>query len=787
MKKRNLLVLLIILFMIQIVVGNYITATSDYISSWQGDNSLMDENRTSNNNLTSVSAYYTSGKYGDAFVFNGINQSLNATNSISSKASGTAMAWIRPNGNYSAQQTIMGGMNAVGDDHSARYMIFATDVVYICADYSWGIEIGNGVSYQYVCSDQVFNAANFSTNTTWTHLAFTYNGSNINLYQNGTLVKSVAQTVTAVGSAQPFAIGRNGGYSGQASDYHFNGSIDDVRIYERALNVSEINWAMSREYIPPVPVSVTDSGGNFWINHTWQAGSGNFTDSYNVSVNGVWVNGSANTYNNSTLSAHAWSNISVFAYNSTSYGFLNQTQMNATTQVQNNAVTISNVSDTYTTTNGALFQIYPIATDIDNDTITWINNTDGKGTFNTTNVSMINFTWVAEIGVWNWNITASDGYGSTTTKQFSVSVDSQTPGAPIDISATKGNFWTNTTWIQSTSTDSFNVSVNGTWANGTTANFTNVTLNPHGWSNVTVAGYNTTGSILGNSSSLNTMLSNNLPVISGQSVSSSSITLGSSTTFTVSISDADSDSLTNTVGITATSIGGSQINYSLVAGSGTNYSYVFTPATTGTYTFTNIYAWDTSENASSVGVLTVVVNAASTGSVVSGGGGGSGVVYITPVPTSTKLNISIANLTTGRNISDIDYISKCLSSEFFLTDECSRGGIVEIQKSSNWYTLIGAWFGSIIAIYFLAIIMNRHGNNFLLDPVMYSIVTIIFVLFMNLVGFNFIFIGNVLLNSQLSSATFIGMVFTGFFSTTVLDGFVAKKDKVYLTSKRIRL
>src|SRR5665648_1287342 len=44
-------------------------------------------------------------------------------------------------------------------------------------------------------------------------------------------------------------------------------------------------------YIPPVPTINTVVTGNFWVNTTWNAGSGNRTDSYNVSVNGIWTYG----------------------------------------------------------------------------------------------------------------------------------------------------------------------------------------------------------------------------------------------------------------------------------------------------------------------------------------------------------------------------------------------------------------------------------------------------------------------------------------------------------------
>lgn len=68
----------------------------------------------------------------------------------------------------------------------------------------------------------------------------------------------------------------------------------------------------------PNPTSLTHTNGTSWVNHTWNAGTGNVTDSYNVSVNSSWTNTSSNEYyNNTGLSSSLWSNITVWAYNST--------------------------------------------------------------------------------------------------------------------------------------------------------------------------------------------------------------------------------------------------------------------------------------------------------------------------------------------------------------------------------------------------------------------------------------------------------------------------------------
>jgi len=68
------------------------------------------------------------------------------------------------------------------------------------------------------------------------------------------------------------------------------------------------------------PTGLSHTKGVFWVNHTWSVGTGHVTDSYNVSINGTWYNGTTNTYYNNTLTTYGdWSNITVYAYNDT-YG-----------------------------------------------------------------------------------------------------------------------------------------------------------------------------------------------------------------------------------------------------------------------------------------------------------------------------------------------------------------------------------------------------------------------------------------------------------------------------------
>jgi hypothetical protein len=68
----------------------------------------------------------------------------------------------------------------------------------------------------------------------WCHLAGVYDGSSVSIYVNGALAATHASAVKPIDGSSPLEIGiSHGGHS-------FNGSLDDVRIYARALSAAEV-------------------------------------------------------------------------------------------------------------------------------------------------------------------------------------------------------------------------------------------------------------------------------------------------------------------------------------------------------------------------------------------------------------------------------------------------------------------------------------------------------------------------------------------------------------------
>ena len=191
------------------------------------------------------------------------------------------------------------------------------------------------------------------------------------------------------------------------------------------LHVFEIS---NRTYIPPAPTNLINVSDNFYVNHSWQAGSGNITDSYNVSVNGTWHNGANSTYyNNSGLAPHGWSNISVYSYNSSGTGTMNTTAVSQNTRVPDNPVTITNISDSYNLNDSETLYIAANCTDIDGDTCIF-NRNFTQGTFDSS-TGILN--WQAGYGNYSWQINVTDGFGSVSRKNFTVAVNDIHPPSQV--------------------------------------------------------------------------------------------------------------------------------------------------------------------------------------------------------------------------------------------------------------------------------------------------------------------------------------------------------------------
>jgi Concanavalin A-like lectin/glucanases superfamily/Secretion system C-terminal sorting domain len=78
----------------------------------------------------------------------------------------------------------------------------------------------------------------FPDDSTWYHLAGTFNGNTVSLYVNDSLITSVSYTATIHTNTLPFYIGRTESGS-NGSDYMY-GWLDELRIWNKARNLEQI-------------------------------------------------------------------------------------------------------------------------------------------------------------------------------------------------------------------------------------------------------------------------------------------------------------------------------------------------------------------------------------------------------------------------------------------------------------------------------------------------------------------------------------------------------------------
>ncbi|WP_432824871.1 LamG-like jellyroll fold domain-containing protein [Dactylosporangium sp. CA-092794] len=215
-----------------------------------------------NNNGTITGASWVAGKYGGALSFNGSANVVKVPSSASLNLSAglTLAAWVQPTASQQGWRTIM------QKEDSAWFLNASNDAGPLRP--AGGVTSTNG-------SDAAVSGPTASPLNQWTHVALTYDGSNLRLYVNGTLVTTKAKTGALQQTTQPLSIGGNTPYG-----EYFTGLIDEARVYNRALTAAEVQTIMNSPLVPPVvdttppstPTGLTaTAAGATQVNLSWPA------------------------------------------------------------------------------------------------------------------------------------------------------------------------------------------------------------------------------------------------------------------------------------------------------------------------------------------------------------------------------------------------------------------------------------------------------------------------------------------------------------------------------------
>lgn len=196
---------------------------------------VMDASGNNNGATLLNGATWGAGKYGTGVVLDGTNDFVSIPDAPSLDLGRTASleAWVML-GALNRWNGVLGkSMTDVDEAHNYA--------IEIGPDNKANCVIGNGTTKNVAKATVAMAAQRFY------HLTCTWDGSQLKLYIDGALNKTVTQTITPLANNGPLVIGQYGGNVDM-----FRGTIDDVRVYNVAIPQTEVITDMNLP-VEPTP------------------------------------------------------------------------------------------------------------------------------------------------------------------------------------------------------------------------------------------------------------------------------------------------------------------------------------------------------------------------------------------------------------------------------------------------------------------------------------------------------------------------------------------------------
>lgn len=192
---------------------------------------VVDSSGKGNTGTVSGAKFINEGRFKEAYKFDGEDDYIDAGNGASlnfSLPNFTVSLWLK-----SSSATQQGIISKYGGEVPLRAWridrVVTSGYVTIFAYNSTGTLF----TYQDICNGNVFYP------DVWMHLSVVFNITNINCYMDGSLKESTALTMTDIQQV-PYSL--EIGRVNTGAQPEFNGTIDEVRIYNRSLSSTEIGY-----------------------------------------------------------------------------------------------------------------------------------------------------------------------------------------------------------------------------------------------------------------------------------------------------------------------------------------------------------------------------------------------------------------------------------------------------------------------------------------------------------------------------------------------------------------
>jgi glucose/arabinose dehydrogenase len=205
--------------------------TPDVVAAYsfnEGSGSVLGDSSGNGNAGTITGAVWTSqAVFGSALTFDGVNAFVTIPDSatLDLGTTGTIEAWVRLAA-LNRGHGVVGKINGTLDAQQ-NYSLTITSTNHVACG------LGNGTTSIEVISTATMTAGQFR------HLACTWDGTTLTVYIDGVPDGSIPQTLTPAGNTSPLFIGQSGGVD------RLSGVVDEVRVYNRALNQAELQFDMN--------------------------------------------------------------------------------------------------------------------------------------------------------------------------------------------------------------------------------------------------------------------------------------------------------------------------------------------------------------------------------------------------------------------------------------------------------------------------------------------------------------------------------------------------------------